>query len=1675
MKKNRTPKRWISLVLCLGLSLSALPLSAALAGAGTSPQQVQAAPAAATNGENYLSAEAYQAFGLSAVNNAASQPTDFTEDVADPLAEYHPMELSELYVASMNRSNAYSGDAKVLKGPDTFSADKIKLDNMDKVSSHSYASGMTYQAQNATAVSYASSADPDATEGMAEFVLYTSGGNSYQKITLYDSQMKELSYLEIPISDQNSGDWVSGIEADSARGLTAIAAGRYFKGVPCIAAYVPSRRTSEGNAGSPYILIASVDTQKIVVQQKIYLYDVKPDSFGSLTYEGWYLPVVDLHTTGISGDDDLVINACLPYADQYADRGQSAASVIYSNTNVKGSNKVKKEMAPLFNIPMSNGTDGTRFAAACDADLNGNGVGELVVAAHRNKKSRTGKGTMLDKANAVQIVTWDPAKKTYQFVWQHAADVNKIENIEVKKAVTEPVAVTAGRYFTGDNKDYLFFEGITFQFKDAFPTNVQAEADYFRNNSLEEICRMSLGGQGSQFVSHAVTACFTKDRYGTEQTVVVSGAVTARADKRMDYDVSWVHGTGQPGSTSLTQTKSDTGYMKDKSNNHDGTFLTITGVDVDQDAVYLKYKGKRSGWSAPTPVVVLPATPYYEEMLYKDGYDAGSVSFTMSSGQGQAAGNSWNVGGRISMGLQTQGGVGVAGEQAVVGGVFEDELLLSALRSRYNAQNIATSVNYKSDGGEANVVCAASPMTSYLYEIWIPEYTVTAKMREEYKKQTGEDCPFAEGSKQGGTFETFSVNNLYNPQYSILSVDQYNQAAQTYGTAAAPVPEIDMKDVYADYVPGAPDTYPKTQADLPNVAAGSCHEGGTQSVSTGAAQKFLAGDDQTTEYRNGFSLKFNASLTFIAEAKVSMIVKPDATAQGSGSLEIGREPTWISASMNGQPVHASISKLPAGADAYGFSATPALWRTTALTGQAGDGKNPYVFGFLADGADAAPPTVPDMWVYDTQLEPRGVGDPTSYITLCWDSQDGTRPAEEYEVLQVTGNTATPVGTTKTNMLTVEGLPSGQPFTFQLRAVGAGGAESIAGRPLQAASQPKEHPTIAAQPQNARADVGGSATFTVDARPGTPGAALYYQWQRFEVSPNSLQGNWKNLTEYPVEGQASYTLENVQAKDNNAKLRVVVYQTPTVNGICPMVYSQEAGLAVGTDANACTLQLSFRSSLMDYNTGHDTTLSAAKVWDNLTIAIEGLPDILHNQNLYLLFVDETGTTRLDVLPVHTLGNGPNVSMSYDLSASFQPGQSGEPALQKGRVQVYAIFSGTLDLAYSDPTDPTSTPLTDAQVIERLKNFLQTGDPSALLTSPISTLAESAPPEAPSPEPTETPAPTDSPAPTETQGNPLAPQGAPAPLANTGFEPCYATAVINYHYVDEDSNSVEVSFETGRGDNSPLNIERVTRATPVFNLFPAEVDGGRFLGWYADAGHSTGVDSIGPVPLDQIHPVLYAAYEDTASSISYHLDGGTNNPLNPDAYTIVSPSIGLREPEKAGYRFTGWFTDAGLTAPIRSIAHGSVGDIDLYAGWEVINYNIYYTAGDGSVPDGSPKTYTVLDAVSPGPPQYGGGSGTWYTDSMFTQAFGGLPAGSTGTLVLYGKEPGQPDTPSTPPDQPGSGDNPGKGTGGGPKTGDDTLVWPYIVLAVCAVAAIIGVAVYRRRKVSRKRIADDNFTT
>ena len=90
------------------------------------------------------------------------------------------------------------------------------------------------------------------------------------------------------------------------------------------------------------------------------------------------------------------------------------------------------------------------------------------------------------------------------------------------------------------------------------------------------------------------------------------------------------------------------------------------------------------------------------------------------------------------------------------------------------------------------------------------------------------------------------------------------------------------------------------------------------------------------------------------------------------------------------------------------------------------------------------------------------------------------------------------------------------------------------------------------------------------------------------------------------------------------------------------------------------------------------------------------------------------------------------------------------------------------------------------------------------------------------------------------------------------------------------------------------------------------------------------------------------------VTYNTDGGTYEGVL--SYNIESKSFTLGTPEKNGYKFIGW-TSADIKTPELSpkINKGSVGNLEFFANYEVITYNLTYdlSGGDGE----NPKNYTI----------------------------------------------------------------------------------------------------------------------
>ena len=65
-------------------------------------------------------------------------------------------------------------------------------------------------------------------------------------------------------------------------------------------------------------------------------------------------------------------------------------------------------------------------------------------------------------------------------------------------------------------------------------------------------------------------------------------------------------------------------------------------------------------------------------------------------------------------------------------------------------------------------------------------------------------------------------------------------------------------------------------------------------------------------------------------------------------------------------------------------------------------------------------------------------------------------------------------------------------------------------------------------------------------------------------------------------------------------------------------------------------------------------------------------------------------------------------------------------------------------------------------------------------------------------------------------------------------------------------------------------------------------------------------------------VYAQWTAISYTITYELNGGTNDMFNPASYTIGDTPIILQEPTKADYTFGGWYTDSGFATPAGSPA-------------------------------------------------------------------------------------------------------------------------------------------------------------
>ncbi|MBO5356675.1 MAG: InlB B-repeat-containing protein [Clostridia bacterium] len=140
-----------------------------------------------------------------------------------------------------------------------------------------------------------------------------------------------------------------------------------------------------------------------------------------------------------------------------------------------------------------------------------------------------------------------------------------------------------------------------------------------------------------------------------------------------------------------------------------------------------------------------------------------------------------------------------------------------------------------------------------------------------------------------------------------------------------------------------------------------------------------------------------------------------------------------------------------------------------------------------------------------------------------------------------------------------------------------------------------------------------------------------------------------------------------------------------------------------------------------------------------------------------------------------------------------------------------------------------------------------------------------------------------------------------------------------------------------------------------------------------------------------------------TITYEVDGG-ENANNPTKYTIETATIALANPTKVGNKFLGWYSDAELTTKVEQIATGSKGNVTLYAGWELVQYEITYEVGAGTNDIANPTKYTLSGSdiiLKPAAAPSGYDFEGWYLEAGYQTKVEKIEAGKTGKITLYAR--------------------------------------------------------------------------
>lgn len=684
------------------------------------------------------------------------------ESTDNPLSGYTFVRPEELLIGQINKDNQHEGEIRAIDNVDIPINQLAGIDSLknagDTISLSETKEG---QAHNAIGIDY----NGDGTDELAFFSLYADdkGRASVRTYRRSDSgstlSWTQVSDQYIQISDNNK---LLDIETQQSRGYTAMTAGDFDNdGKEELACYFPC--ANNGN-GEPFVGIIDIDKDgnfNINNMKKIYLSSIRSDlndlQSGKDSFESWYMPIVALSTTSIRANgaedtsksyDDLVINVSIPRVYYDNNDNMNSCIAIYSYNGSGYTNKFQSDLR----------YDTIRMLStnSVDADLNGDGYNELVVAGMQEYglSGDTDTDTISTSENLVQLIYWDGSN--YKFVWDTPVKVTASEQVKVDWNAQEPIAITAGRYNpnTPVTMDYLCVQGVVLSCQNSkvygvekvAPEDTDAnkavidtlpykEKELFKDASFNKEYKADIqtlcSAKDNAFINTATSGMFYVNGQ-TETIALLTGDERDGHEDDISYDIILL----SCDANGNWQTKVYDDYIHYKDEDDEGTYMSMCFVDCDKDSMYYIYRGKTVGYSSPTLYSVVQAPPFYKEN------NSAAVSYTVTHGTKTGVRQTWGVGGSIGVGYGNKlvsASIGVAARYI---GTKVD----ATSYSKSTTLNLYTDQDY--------AISLVIPIVISTYDVWIPDGN----------------------NGQGELDEMVTTQNL-DPVFAALPISEYNRLA----------------------------------------------------------------------------------------------------------------------------------------------------------------------------------------------------------------------------------------------------------------------------------------------------------------------------------------------------------------------------------------------------------------------------------------------------------------------------------------------------------------------------------------------------------------------------------------------------------------------------------------------------------------------------------------------------------------------------------------------------------------------------------------------------------------------------------------------------------------------------------------------------------------------------------